>query len=158
MTLNGNVRKYWALRKTGKQESSRRQSTQKKTSIISMKYPSNYLETSTTGKQGKENNCQNYNIIRLSPQRSANKYGSIQVRNQSQPNRNDLEICRSLQTHKYHTYSHTPCLMMGKYLETSPKIVMIQDMISSKNRTKLYSITILRTVMHGEIIWGVNNA
>ena len=42
MTLTGNIRKYWILRKTGKQEPSRRQSTQKKTSIISMEYRSNY--------------------------------------------------------------------------------------------------------------------
>ena len=42
MTLTGNIRKYWTLRKTGKQDSSRRQSTQKKTSTISIEYPSNY--------------------------------------------------------------------------------------------------------------------
>ena len=42
MTLIGNIIKYWILRKTGKQEPSRRQSTQKKTSIISMQYPSSY--------------------------------------------------------------------------------------------------------------------
>ena len=32
--------KYWTLKKTGKQEPSRRQSTQKKTNIISIEYPS----------------------------------------------------------------------------------------------------------------------
>ena len=42
MTLTGSIRKCWTLRKTGKQEPSRRQSTQKKTSIISVEYPSNY--------------------------------------------------------------------------------------------------------------------
>ena len=42
MTLTGNIKKYWTLRKTGKQEPSRRQFIQKKTSIISMEYPSNY--------------------------------------------------------------------------------------------------------------------
>ena len=42
MTLTGNIRKYWTLRKTGKQEPSRKQSTQKKTSIMSMEYPSSY--------------------------------------------------------------------------------------------------------------------
>ena len=41
MTLTGNIRKYWTLRKIGKQERSRSQSAQKKTSIISMEYPSN---------------------------------------------------------------------------------------------------------------------
>ena len=40
MTLTGNIRKYWTLRKTGKQEPSRSQSTQKRMSIISMEYPS----------------------------------------------------------------------------------------------------------------------
>ena len=50
-----------------------------------------YLETNTTRKQSKENNRQNYKIIKLSPQRSANKYGSIQVRNQSQPIRKTLK-------------------------------------------------------------------
>ena len=34
------MRKYWTLRKTGKQEPSRSQSTQKRMSIISMEYPS----------------------------------------------------------------------------------------------------------------------
>ena len=42
MTLTGNIRKYWTLRKTGKQEPSRSQSTQKRMSIISMEYPSSY--------------------------------------------------------------------------------------------------------------------
>ena len=38
-----------------------------------------------------------------------------------------------LQTHKYHTHTHTRCLMMGEVsLETSPKNIMIQDMINSK--------------------------
>ena len=41
MTLTGHIRKHWTLRKIGKQEPSRSQSTQKKTSIISMEYPSN---------------------------------------------------------------------------------------------------------------------
>ena len=40
MTLTGNIRKYWTLRKTGRQEPSRSQSTQKRMSIISMEYPS----------------------------------------------------------------------------------------------------------------------
>ena len=40
MTLTGNIRKYWTLRKTGKQEPSRSLSTQKRMSIISMEYPS----------------------------------------------------------------------------------------------------------------------
>ena len=35
-------KRYWTLRKTGKQEPSRRQSTQKKTHIITIEYPSNY--------------------------------------------------------------------------------------------------------------------
>ena len=51
-----------------------------------------YLETNTTRKQSKENNQQNYNIIRLSPQRSVNGHGSVQVRIQNQPMRNDLRI------------------------------------------------------------------
>ena len=54
-----------------------------------------YLETNTTRKQSKENNRQNYNIIKLSPQRSAIVYGSVQVRIQNQPIRNDLRIFRS---------------------------------------------------------------
>ena len=87
------------LRKTGKQKPSGRQSTQKKTSTISMEYPSSYQifgnQYYEKAKQCKENNRQNYYNIKLSPQRSANKYGSIQVRNQSQPTRNNLKIFRS---------------------------------------------------------------
>ena len=41
MTLTGNIRKYWTLRKIGKHLPSRSQSTQRKTSIISIEYPSN---------------------------------------------------------------------------------------------------------------------
>ena len=44
-----------------------------------------------------------------------------------------LEYFDPLQTHKYHAHTHTPCLMMGEVpLETSPKNIMIQDMINSK--------------------------
>ena len=53
-----------------------------------------YLETNTTRKQSRENNCQNYNIITLSPQRSANN-GAIQVNIRNQPTRNDLKIFQS---------------------------------------------------------------
>ena len=56
---------------------------------ISFKLPN------TTKKQSKENSCQNYNIIKLSLQRSKNKYSSIQIRNQSRPIRNDLKLFRS---------------------------------------------------------------
>ena len=45
-----------------------------------------------------------------------------------------LKCFDHLQTHKYHTHTHTPCLMMGEVsLETSPKNIMIQDMINSEN-------------------------
>ena len=49
----------------------------------------------------------------------------------------DIEIKKQyfdpLQTHKYHTHIQTLCLMMGEVsLETSPKNIMIQDMINSK--------------------------
>ena len=60
MTLTANIRKYWTLRKIGRQVPSRSQSTQKKTRIISMEY----LETNTMRKQSKENNHQNYNILK----------------------------------------------------------------------------------------------
>ena len=39
MTLTWKARKYWTLRKTVKQEPSRKQSAQKKMIIISMEYP-----------------------------------------------------------------------------------------------------------------------
>ena len=75
MTLTENITKYWTLRTIGKQESSRKQSTQ---SIILMKYSSNYqiFGNQYYEKAKEENNRQNYNIIKLSPQRSVNKYGS----------------------------------------------------------------------------------
>ena len=90
MTLTANIRKYWTLRKIGRQVPSRSQSTQKKTRIISMEY----LETDIMRKQSKENNHQNYNI-KLSLQRSSNEYGSVQVCTQNQPIKNDLRIFRS---------------------------------------------------------------
>ena len=66
-----------------------------------------YLVTNSTRRQSKENNRQNYNIIKLSPQRSANEYGSVQVRIQNQPVRNALEYFDPLRTHKYYTHTHT---------------------------------------------------
>ena len=85
----------------------------------------------TMRKQSKENNCQNYNIIRLRPQRSSNKYGSIQVCNQSQPIRNDLKI---FQSSANTNTIHTPCLMMEEIsLKTSLKNILIQDMMNSGN-------------------------
>ena len=94
MTLTGNIRKYWILRKTGKQEHQggnllRRKRASYQWNILQV---TKYSETNTVRKQSKENNHQNYNIIKLSPQRSTNKYGSIKVRNQSQPIRNYLKI------------------------------------------------------------------
>ena len=80
-----------------------------------------HLETNTTRKQSKENNRQNYNVIKLSPQRSANKYGSTTIVNQSETTQKYFD---PLRTHKYntHTHTHTPCPMMGEVsLETSPK-------------------------------------
>ena len=53
------------------------------------------METSTARKQSKENNRQNYNIIKLSLQRSANEYGSVQICIQNQTVRNDLRIFQS---------------------------------------------------------------
>ena len=56
---------------------------------------------------------------------------------QSQPIRNDLKIFRfsaNKQIPHTHTHTHTPCLMMGEVsLETSPKNIMIQDLINSEN-------------------------
>ena len=83
MALTGNIRKCWTLRKTEKQEPYqggnllRRQRASYQWNILQV---TRYLETNTLRKQSKENNFQNYNIIKLSPQRSATKYGSIQVR------------------------------------------------------------------------------
>ena len=77
-----------------------------------LEYPSNcqmfgnpYYEKS---KQSKENNRESYNIIKLNPQSSANKYGYIQVCIQSQPIRNNLKILRSsANINTTHTHSHT---------------------------------------------------
>ena len=75
------LKKYCTLRKTGKQEPPKSQSTQKKTSIISLEYPSKlpniWKPILATRKQSKENNRQNYSIIKRSPQMSANKYCSF---------------------------------------------------------------------------------
>ena len=68
-----------------------------------------HLEANTTRKQNKGNNCQNYSIITMSPQRSANNYGTydaIQVRTQNQQIRNDLKIFRSsANTQMPHTHN-----------------------------------------------------
>ena len=68
------------------------------------------METNATRKQSKENNRQNYNIIKLSPQRSTNKYGSIQIRTKVNQSETTLKYFDPLRTHKYHTHTHTPCL------------------------------------------------
>ena len=109
MTLTGNIRKCWTLRKTGKQEPSRRQSTQKKTSIISVEYRSNYQ---IFGNQYYEKAKQRKQPPKLQHHQTestkvTNRYGSIQVRNQSQPIRNDLSILREHIIPHTHTHAHT---------------------------------------------------
>ena len=102
-------KKVLDFEKNWKQYPSRRQSIQKKKSIISMEYPSSYQISGNQyyEKQSKENNRKNYNIIKLSPQRSANKYVSIQVRNQVNQSETTLKYFDPLRTHKYHTHTHT---------------------------------------------------
>ena len=47
-----------------------------------------------------------------------------------------------LRSHKYHTHIHTACLMMGEVsLDTSPKNIMIQDMINSENNMNITELT-----------------
>ena len=63
------------------------------------------MEANSTRKESNENNRQNYNIIKLSPQRSANKYGSIQV----------LKLFRfsaNTQIPHTHTLTHLACMLM----------------------------------------------
>ena len=102
MTLTGNIRKYWTLRKTGKQEPSRRQSIEKKTSIISMEYPSSYQ---IFGNQYYEKAKQR----KQPPKLQHHQTESTQVRNQRQRIRNDLKniliLCKHINT--THTHSHT---------------------------------------------------
>ena len=79
-----------------------------------MEYPSSYQ---IFGNQYHEKAEQRKQLPKLQHHQteSANKYGFIQVHNQSQPIRNDLKIfLNPLRGHKYHTYTHTPCLMMGE--------------------------------------------
>ena len=65
-------------------------------------------------------------------------YGSVQVRIQNQPVRNDLRIFRSSANTKYQTHTHTLCLMMVEVSpETSRKNTMIQDMINSETILKI---------------------
>ena len=62
-------------------------------------------------------------------------YGSASKINQSETT---LEYFDPLETHKYHTHTHTPCVMMDEVsLETSPKNIMIQDMINSETVQKI---------------------
>ena len=49
-----------------------------------------------------------------------------------------LKYFDPLRTHKYHTHTHTSCLMMGEVsLKTSPKNIMILDMIDSENSKQI---------------------
>ena len=66
------------------------------------------METNTTRKQSKENIHQNYNIVKLSPPTSMVPYRSASKVNQSETT---LKYFDPLRTHKYHTHTHTPCLV-----------------------------------------------
>ena len=128
MTLTGNTRNYWNLRKTGKQEPSRRQSTQKKTSIISMEYSSSCQifgkQYYKKAKQRKpppklQHHQTEFTKVRqqvwfhIGPQTKSTKV------NQSETT---LKYFDPLRTHKYYAHTRTPCLMMREEsLETSPK-------------------------------------
>ena len=111
MTLTKNTRKYWTLRKTGKQKPSRSQSTQKKTSIISMEYPSN---CQISRNQYYEKAKQRKQPPKLQHQaESAKVCQRVWFCTGAHPKstfRNTLEYFDPLQTHKYHTHTHTTCL------------------------------------------------
>ena len=63
-----------------------------------------------------------------------NKYSSYRSPVKVNQSETTLKYFSPLRTHKYHTQTHTPCLMMGEVpLEMSPKNIMIQDMINSEN-------------------------
>ena len=111
MTLTGNIRKCRTLRKTGKQGPSWRQSTQKKTSIISMEYPSSYQ---IFGNQYYEKAKQR----KQPPILKHHQTESTKVRQQiwfyeGTPTKvtqseTTLKYFYPLRTHKYHTHTHTP--------------------------------------------------
>ena len=142
MTLTGNIRKNWTLRKTGKQEPSKRQSTQKKTNIISMEYPSNYQTFGNLYYEKAKQRKQLPNIQPPKPQHHQTESTMIRQQvgtmvphgsttkptNQKRPSNISIP-CEHTNT----THTQTPCLMMGEVsLESSPKNIMIQDMINSK--------------------------
>ena len=109
MTLTGNIRKYWTLRKTRRQELLKRQSTQKKTSIISMEYPSNYQ---VFGNQYYEKVKQR----KQPPKLQHHQTESTKAPTSIVPNKYATKVSQSertlkyfdpLQTHKYHTHTLT---------------------------------------------------
>ena len=147
MTLTGNIRKYWTLRKTGKQEPSRMQYTQKKTSITLMDHPSNYqiFGNQYHEKAKQRKNLQNYNIVKLGPQRSATKYSSIQSRNQSQPIRNDLKIFRfSANTNTTHLLT---LKRLRKYLEDNGFFSKYQSGFRKSKSTNDHLFRLSQTTM-----------
>ena len=94
MTLTGKIRKYWNHQR-GNLLRRKRASYQWNTPQITK-----YLETNTTRKQSKENNRQNYNVIKLSPQRSATEVHQSET---------TLKYFDPLRTYKYHTHTHITC-------------------------------------------------
>ena len=108
MTLTGNIRKYWTLRKTGKQEPSRSQSTQKRMSIISMEYPSS---CQIFGNQYYEKTKQRKQPPKLQHHQTEsakvrNRVGSVQVRIQINQSGTTSEYFDPLQTHNTR-HTHT---------------------------------------------------
>ena len=111
MTLTGNIRKYWTLRRTGKQEPSRRQSTQKKTSNISMEYPSNYqifgnqyYEKAKQRKEPPKLQHHQTESTKVSPTSMVSHRSATKL-NQSETT---LKYFNPLRTHKCHTHTHIP--------------------------------------------------
>ena len=107
------------MRKTQKQEPSRSQSTQKETSIISMEYPSNcqifgnqYNEKAKQRKQPpKLQHRHHTESAKVRQQVWFHTGSNPKSINQSETT---LKYFDPLQTRKYHTHTHTPCLMMGE--------------------------------------------
>ena len=102
MTLTGNIRKYWTLRKTGKQEPSRSQSTQKNTSQI---FGNQYYQIAKQRKQPPKL-LQHQTESAKVRQRVWFRTGPHpESTNQKRPY--NTQLFDPLQTHKYHTHTHS---------------------------------------------------
>ena len=135
MTLTGNIIKYWTLRKTGKQEPSRSQSTQKKTSTYQWN-PSIYQIFRNQNYEKAKQRKQQPKLQHLQTKSAKVRQQVVSDRSATKVNQSEttLKYFDPLRTHKYHTHTFThspsqPIIIFFVFLRSSLKASIKANML-----------------------------